>query len=1451
MSAWPLPEGSLNKSRNRKEDKMKKKKKGKKLIALVIAAALCTGLMPLQSVMAESEPVSSIEGEVSAGETEAETAVLSEDEGSGDTSQSAEEDSVSVTLSAQDADAVEEEAATLSDDGNSEEVIDSGTCGDNLTWVLTGDGTLTISGEGEMDNYSSRSTAPWYDERSTISRVTIRNGATSIGDVAFAECGILTEITIPDSITYIGFGAFTNCSSLTEVIIPDGVTSISYDTFYGCSSLTKVTLPEGLTYIGWYSFGYCTNLTEITIPDSVTSIADYAFVTCSSLEKMMIPEGVTSIGMSVFYGCSSLTAITIPDSVTSIADYAFQECDSLTDVYYSGSEEDWNAITIGSYNTDLTNATIHYNSTGPYLGTITLDGPFSGIAGEEIIISASLADSELVPVDSDVTWSITSASGDGTDFQATWGDTSILTVSKGEYIISCPVTVDTAGIYDVTITVSNGLSATESLVVRESGLYLYGNDALCKGSVAAISLIGIDEDIDENEIVWESSDTSIIDVTGTGTGQIIELKKAGTVTITATCPNGQVESLTIEIEPKLVRSVSKINSVSDDGTVESEVTLYYVELEDDETFDLENFLSEIVVEVSDTISPATAAVSSSYYEISEDETYAEIKVNVTYTLGDEGTIGFTAFTNGGQEAKASVATESLSDIFDFDVSYAEYDGGDDDVIKYIVTTELSEPTGSISWEGNIWIRLITNDGGIAEQSADGIGAGDTLTFSWFVDIEKSAYPDGGSEEIGCVVGFGDVPLKDQMFSIAVDASNGKSNVLDFDTDVWNFHNPTDDNYHINAITDDDKNALLTGLSSSEYAAILDSLKTNGNGGHCFGMALTTILSKMNIFDITDFSDADCLRDAKKTDRIMSILCYYQCLQKLNSFTSAEQQFRLLEYNVSADGSSYSKKSEEEYRQGVAEQLSILADATAEVENGGTPVLFGFGGVDSSGDEWGHAIVAYGVESGSWTYYGTTYTKRIKTYDSNTTDSSGHLVEDEESYLYFNEGTDEWIIPNYYNTYGAVSTNEDAYLALVSNDLSLLNTQNYDASLYNYIAELSVQNETAMRLANSNNKYTIPGDTDLATYSDAEILDSDESGVSTLHVILPDENDDYTMATLSGEAEELDFYISDEDLFMSVEADAATGSAFSIQRVFSLLGNEGSYEIKIADDDLDGEEFNTYVVTGENTGDMTVELTADGVLVSGDELTEITVAGGDREADTEVVFSTEKDSALVVPDNDNTELIVLTDQDNDGTYETVIGSSDESSNGETGSITTPEADNGTVTADVSDAMEGDTVTITVTPDEGYELDGLVVTDPEGNLIEVTDNGDGTYSFVMPDGDVTIDASFRQVPEDASGEGSPEAGENSGTDDGTGETAGSSTGGDSSSGGTSGNGNTSAGGSDSSGSTAQASSQDSSSSGSAVETGDTSYILFWILLLAAGGAGTGITSVICLRRRKQHC
>ena len=112
------------------------------------------------------------------------------------------------------------------------------------------------------------------------------------------------------------------------------------------------------------------DFTDVNIPNGVTSIGGSAFSEFSSLDRVTIPDSVTSIGDYAFSGCLYLTRITIPSSVTSIGNSAFMECSSLENIYYKGTEEQWNAITkgdnwnsgMGSYNEGGT--VITYNYTG-------------------------------------------------------------------------------------------------------------------------------------------------------------------------------------------------------------------------------------------------------------------------------------------------------------------------------------------------------------------------------------------------------------------------------------------------------------------------------------------------------------------------------------------------------------------------------------------------------------------------------------------------------------------------------------------------------------------------------------------------------------------------------------------------------------------------------------------------------------------------------------------------------------------------------------------------------------------------------------------------------------------------------------------------------------------------------------------------------------------------------
>ena len=225
---------------------------------------------------------------------------------------------------------------------------------DGLTWTLYEDGTLNISGTGEMRGYNAYSIKSPACDNSNIKNVVIEDGITSIGNNAFYGCSLtniripgsvtsigkyaledcmsLTSVTIPGSVSSIGEYAFSDCRNLTDATILDGVTSIENRAFWGCSSLTSVTIPNSVTNIGESAFWHCSELTSVTIPDGVTSIEDHVFAGCYSLTSITIPNSVTSIGNFAFRSCTELTSITIPDGVISIGNFAFSGCNELTSI---------------------------------------------------------------------------------------------------------------------------------------------------------------------------------------------------------------------------------------------------------------------------------------------------------------------------------------------------------------------------------------------------------------------------------------------------------------------------------------------------------------------------------------------------------------------------------------------------------------------------------------------------------------------------------------------------------------------------------------------------------------------------------------------------------------------------------------------------------------------------------------------------------------------------------------------------------------------------------------------------------------------------------------------------------------------------------------------------------------------------------------------------------------
>ncbi len=213
----------------------------------------------------------------------------------------------------------------------------SGTCGDNLKWELNSSGVLTISGSGDMENWSRRY-APWYSSSSSIKTVKIEYGVTSIGRYAFFECSNISSVTIPNSVTSIKEQAFSDCSSLLSVIIPNSVKSIGDYAFSQCTNIAAVSIGEGITSTGWGTnvFLDCNNLESVVWNAIDGPNAPFTAVR-ENIRSFTFGGNVQKIPGYICNGMTKLKSITIHSNVTSIGNQAFYTCTGLKTIV-------WNAI---------------------------------------------------------------------------------------------------------------------------------------------------------------------------------------------------------------------------------------------------------------------------------------------------------------------------------------------------------------------------------------------------------------------------------------------------------------------------------------------------------------------------------------------------------------------------------------------------------------------------------------------------------------------------------------------------------------------------------------------------------------------------------------------------------------------------------------------------------------------------------------------------------------------------------------------------------------------------------------------------------------------------------------------------------------------------------------------------------------------------------------------------
>ena len=248
--------------------------------------------------------------------------------------------------------------------------------GGDFTYVLLDDGTAEITGwsggatdleipealDGHAVSALGDYAVSYWDE---LTRVTVPDGVTRLGEGVFEGCTSLAFVRLPGNIEFAGANPFGDCFALADIeiegdryrfeggmlidaqqdklicfldagaescAVPGGIREIGAGAFSGFEGLGRVALPDGLEAIGDFAFEGCDALEAIDLPDTLSSIGDAAFCYCTSLTSIDLPAGITEIGAGTFEGCIRLAGIGLPGNLKTIGEAAFYGCESLGEI---------------------------------------------------------------------------------------------------------------------------------------------------------------------------------------------------------------------------------------------------------------------------------------------------------------------------------------------------------------------------------------------------------------------------------------------------------------------------------------------------------------------------------------------------------------------------------------------------------------------------------------------------------------------------------------------------------------------------------------------------------------------------------------------------------------------------------------------------------------------------------------------------------------------------------------------------------------------------------------------------------------------------------------------------------------------------------------------------------------------------------------------------------------
>ena len=1113
-------------------------------------------------------------------------------------------------------------------------------------------GLANITVDSKNTNYSSSNGILYNKNKTTLvacaaakhGTFTIPDSVTDIGEWAFNKCAGITSITIPNSVTKIGDNAFYKCTGITSMIIPSSVTSIEYGSFSLCTALSgitvdannisyssvsgilynksktrlircpagkigTVTIPKTVTSIDAEAFYKCEGLTSITIPSSITSIGRDVFGCCSGLLSVTIPNSITNIGNSAFWYCTALTSITIPSSVTNIGSSAFSGCKSLAGIVVDSNNMYYSSVNGILYNKNQTKlikcpegkqgAVIMPNS----VKSID-EWAFSDCVG---LTSITLSNS-ITSIDNYVFDGCTGLSKIAFPSSVTSVGHYACYYCTGLASIIIPSSVTNIGNYAfslckslTSIILPDSVTNIGDCAFRDcynlKDVYYSGSKAQWDSAnlgKAFSSDVNIHYNYRKPTITTQPmsqtinlGDTASFSLKANGSGLTYQwyYKKSGSSSFTAwSGKTNMSESFT----PDSSWNGAQFYCVVKDGAGSTLTS---------------NTVSLTVVNNSKPISDTTVTLSQTSYTY--DGTAKKPTVTVkdgtkTLTSGTDYTVSYSNNTNVGTATVTVTGAGNYSGTTSktFTISAKSISG----------TTVTLNPTSFI-YDGTAKKPTVTVKDGTKTLAS---GTDYTVSYSNNTNVGTAK---------ATVTGKGNYNgAKSVTFEI-----KPKPNKFTNGADNWNFYNSRNNFGNTYYMSEKYWNALLNGLSNTEKATLNKYVKNGSWGGSCYGMAVTSILASNGILKPSQYqSGATFLHDisAPPTNEVKSLINYYFALQ----YTDVIQQ------QISKNFYNHDEK---------AKLNSLIACL-----NDGSATLLCFHGYFYGYSWGGHAVVAYGVEYGTYSYNGKAYNGKILIYDNNNINFSDKFC------LYFNSSNGSWMIPYY-----ELDSTNGSLLGFISNDMKYVNYHGYlngssNITKDDYIAILhsaAITGNYSLKKAKLSNGVfttTTTSDDDIKVFS--SLVDNNFEN-SDLMFAMKDASSCYVLKTSSNE--NLDLALSYENSLLNAKANNATTAKFSPDSYVELGGSNMDYHLGIVlNDGYTVCDWYGFTVDGKNADKAVLQASNNGYILSASNLNNVSVTGYNDSVTAKRTFSTSYKKVFLYEIDKNT-IGAAVDTDNNGTFET--------------------------------------------------------------------------------------------------------------------------------------------------------------------------------------------------------